>query len=254
MGTGTGAQTPVTALAFDPAGSGMLSVGVLSPGNVGYVIRLQGNGTVGGVTTWSQTGGAGYGDSVLATGWGQRADGTPVVTYAVNDGTLRLIDPSSTGTVNTLATGQAPDVIAAINAIPRFDGSSGVTDFATSVQTEPGVLDGVGTAFRWDGSSPTMTMLPLSAGSTPTQTSSWEQFRRWFPGIKEGRLVIANSSAEPVTVTLKTDPGSSSGCWYAPAWADAPAFPTGGVTLTAGQTSTQYTMGAYRRLRRPVRR
>jgi hypothetical protein len=245
MATGTGAQTPVTALAFDPSGSGMLSVGVLSPGNVGFVIRVQGDGTVGGVTTWSLTGGGGYGNSVLATGWGQRADGTPVVVYAVNDSTLRLIDPANTGTVSTLSTGQAPNTIVAINSIPRFDGSVGVTDFATAAQTQPGVLEGLGNAFRWDGSSPSMTMLSLSAGSTPTQTSSWEEFRRWYPGIKEGRLVIANTSAEPVTVTLRTDPGSSSGCWYAPDWADAPAFPSGGVTLTAGQTSTQYTMGAY---------
>jgi hypothetical protein len=50
MATVTGAQTPVTALAFDPAGSGMLSVALLSPGNVGYVIRVRGDGTVGGVT------------------------------------------------------------------------------------------------------------------------------------------------------------------------------------------------------------
>ena len=81
----------------------------------------------------------------------------------------------------------------------------GVTDFATATQTQPGVLEGLGYAFRWDGSSPSMTLLPLSAGSTPTQTSSWEEFRRWYPGIKEGRLVIANPSAEPVTVTLRTD-------------------------------------------------
>jgi hypothetical protein len=245
MATGTGAQTPVTALAFDPSGSGMLSVGVLSPGTVGYVIRVQGDGTVGGVTTSALTGNGSYGESVLATGWGQRADGSPVVVYSLDDGTLRLIDPSSTGTVSTLATGQAPVTIVAINSIPRFDGSVGVTDFATAAQTVPGVLEGIGLAFRWDGSSPSMTLLPVSAGSPPTQIGSWEEFRRWYPGIKEGRLVIANTSAEPVTVTLKTDPGSSSGCWYAPAWADAPAFPPGGVTVPAGQTSTQYTMGAY---------
>jgi hypothetical protein len=76
-------------------------------------------------------------------------------------------------------------------------------------------------------------------------TTDWESFRQWYPGIKEGRLVVTNTSAEPVTVSLTGQPGSSSGCWYAPAWADAPAFPSNGLTLSAGQTSTAHTIGAY---------
>ena len=54
-----------------------------------------------------------------------------------------------------------------------------------------------------------------------------------------------NASAEPVQVTLQAEPDSSSGCWYAPAWADAPAFPGAGVTVPAGQSSALFTMGAY---------
>ena len=46
-------------------------------------------------------------------------------------------------------------------------------------------------------------------------------------------------------MTLQAASDSSSGCWYAPSWADAPAFPTAGVTVAAGQTSAIYTMGAY---------
>ena len=68
---------------------------------------------------------------------------------------------------------------------------------------------------------------------------------RWYPGIKQGRLQVTNKSGEPVTVTLQAASDSSSGCWYAPSWADAPAFPTAGVTVPAGQTSAIYTMGAY---------
>jgi RTX calcium-binding nonapeptide repeat (4 copies) len=240
MATGDGSQTPVTALAFDPAGSGMLSVGVISSGNIGYVIRVQQDGTVGGVTTWAQTNGG-----VLSTAFGQRGDGSPVVAYGPNDQTLRVIDPANTGTVNTIGTGQADNVVVAINPVPRFWGIPGGSDFAVAEQTTPGILEGHGSAFRWDGSSPSMTALNVSAGSTPTMTSDWEAFRSWYPGIKEGRLVVANSAAEPVTVTLQTDPDSSSGCWYAPDWADASAFPSTGLTLAAGQTSTQYTIGAY---------
>jgi hypothetical protein len=70
------------------------------------------------------------------------------------------------------------------------------------------------------------------------------------PGIKEGRLQITNTSAEPIAVALQASASSGKGCWYAPSWADAPHFPagsapTGGITLAAGQTSAVYTMGAY---------
>ena len=46
-------------------------------------------------------------------------------------------------------------------------------------------------------------------------------------------------------MTLQASPDSASGCWYAPSWADAPAFPAAGITVAAGQTSAIYTMGAY---------
>jgi hypothetical protein len=240
MATGNGSQTPVTALAFDPAGSGMLSVGVISPVNVGYVIRVQGDGTVGGVTTWAQTNAG-----VLSTAFGQRGDGSPVVAYGLNNATLQVIDPANTGTVSTIGTGQAAAVIVAINPIPRFWGTPGGSDFAVAQQTVPGILEGVGSAFRWDGSSPGMTALDVSAGSTPTITSSWEAFRSWYPGIKEGRFQVSNTSGEPITVGLQASPSSGQGCWYAPSWADAPAFPATGTSLAAGQTSAIFTMGAY---------
>jgi hypothetical protein len=240
MATGTGAQTPVTALAFDPSGSGMLSVGVISPGNVGYVIRVQQDGTVGGVTTWAQTNAG-----VLSTAFGQRGDGSLVVAYGLNNATLQVIDPANTGTVSTIGTGQAEAVIVAINPIPRFWGTPGGSDFAVAQQTLPGILEGVGSAFRWDGASPGMTALNVSAGSTPTTTSNWEAFRSWYPGIKEGRFQVSNTSGEPITVGLQASPNSGQGCWYAPSWADATAFPAAGVTVNGGQTSAIYPMGAY---------
>ncbi len=246
MGTGDGSQTPVTALSFDPSGSGLLSVGVLSPGNVGYVIKVQPNGTVGSaVTSWKPADwGAGYG-AALATEWGTRADGTPVVAYGMNDGTVRLVDPTTSGQATTLATSPVVAGVSAINAIPRFDGSDGGTDFAVAYETTaPPNLGGVGGLLRWDGGS-TLAQRNVSVGSPSTQTSDWDTFREWYPGIKEGRLQVNNASAEPVTVSLQAAPDSSSGCWYAPTWADAPAFPGGGLTVPAGQSSEVVTMGAY---------
>ena len=44
---------------------------------------------------------------MLSAAFGQRQDGTPVVAFGMNDGTLRLIDPTATGTTDTLAQSSA---------------------------------------------------------------------------------------------------------------------------------------------------
>ena len=183
----------------------------------------------------------------LAVAFGQRQDGTPVVAFGMHDSTLRLIDPTATGTTETLAQSSAATALIAINPIPRFDGTVGGSDFAVSYQSTPAPsgLGGNGGLLRWDGTSANLTALPVTAGSPNTVTADWDEFRRWYPGIKQGRLQVTNTSGEPVTVTLQAASDSSSGCWYAPSWADAPAFPTAGVTVPAKQTSAIYTMGAY---------
>ena len=103
----------------------------------------------------------------------------------------------------------------------------------------------MGGLLRWDGTANDLTALPVTSGSTPTVAPTWDAYRQWYPGIKQGRLQVTNTSGEPIEVTLQTASDSSSGCWYAPSWADAPAFPSAGVTVDAGQTSSIYTMGAY---------
>ena len=116
-----------------------------------------------------------------------------------------------------------------------------------SYQTTPAPsgMAGNGGLLRWDGTSANLTALPVTAGSPNTVTADWDAFREWYPGIKQGRLQVTNTSGEPITVTLQAASDSASGCWYAPSWADAPAFPTAGVTVPARQTSAIYTMGAY---------
>ena len=60
MATGDGSQTPVTALPFDPAGSGWLAVGVMSHGSIGFFLQLKSNDDGGcrlrPYTTWEQQG------------------------------------------------------------------------------------------------------------------------------------------------------------------------------------------------------
>ena len=55
---------------------------------------------------------------------------------------------------------------------------------------------GYGALLRWDGTSAPLTALPVSAGSPNTVTSDWDAFRRWYPGIKQGRLQVQNTSGE----------------------------------------------------------
>ena len=150
MATADGSQTPPTALAWDPSGSGLLAVGVISWADEGFVVQVNADGSLpGSWLTWSQQGGADVDDgAVLSAAFGQRQDGTPVVAFGMNDGTLRLIDPKAQRHDGHAGAIAAPcTAIIAINPIPRFDGSSGGSDFAVSYQTTPApTLGGWGTA------------------------------------------------------------------------------------------------------------
>jgi hypothetical protein len=253
MALGDGSQTPVTALAWDPSGSGLLSVGLISRGNVGYVVDVNGQGKIQNnqLLTWSQTGGDALVPAVFSTAWGMRQNGSPVVAFGTRggdgSGTIQLVDPSVSGPQTTTITSSpaGPGIDMAINPIPRVDGSVGGSDYAVTNQNTPDSAVGVGGLLRWDGTSSGWTQQPVSAGSPNTLTTNLDDFRKWYPGIKEGRLLVNNTSAETVRVTLQAESDSSSGCWYAPAWADAPAFPSAGVTVPGGQSSALFTMGVY---------
>jgi hypothetical protein len=251
MATGDGSQTPVTALAWDPSGSGLLAIGVISSADEGFFVQVDGNGNVQpNWLAWAHQGGVGLIPSPLSAAFGWREDGSPVVAFGMSDSSLQLVDPKATGTeTNALAVSSAPGgAIVAVNPIPRFDGTAGGSDYAVSNQTGlygDAVLKGTGGLLRWDGTSSGLTAQPVSADSPNMVSPDWDSFREWYPGIKEGRFQISNTSGEPVTVALHASANPGYGCWYAPSWADAPAFPPGGITVAAGESSAIYTMGAY---------
>jgi hypothetical protein len=254
MATPDGSQTPPTALAWDPSGSGLLAVGVISWADEGFFVNINGNGKVqGSWLAWNQHGGDALVPAPFSVAFGQGGVDGKVVAFGMREGdgsgTLRLVDPTVSGAetgqvAGTTAPGPNGAIIA-VNPIPRFDGTPGGSDFAVSYQTGTNVGTGTGALLRWDGTSTGLTALPVIAGSPITMTPDWVTFRKWYPGIKEGRFQITNTSAEPITVTLKASPLAGKGCWYAPSWADASAFPTGGISVAAGQTSAVYPMGAY---------
>jgi len=250
MGTPDGSQTPATALAWDPSGSGLLAVGVISWADEGFFVQVNGNGIVQpNWLAWSQHGTAALSPAPMSAAFGQRQDGSPVVAFGMREGsgqgTLRLVDPRATGPETTELSGSSPgpDAIIAINPIPRFDGTVGGSDYAVSYAVPS--ASGNGGLLRWDGTSSALTALPVTAGSPNTLSPDWDSFRAWYPGIKQGRFTVSNTSGEPVTVALQTSSSPGLGCWYAPSWADAPAFPAAGVTVAGGQASAMYTMGAY---------
>ncbi len=250
MSTPDGSQTPVTALAWDPSGSGLLAVGVISWADEGFFVQVNGNGIVQpNWLAWSQHGTAALTPAPMSAAFGQRQDGSPVVAFGMREGsgqgTLRLVDPTATGPETTELSGSSPGpgAIIAINPIPRFDGTVGGSDYAVSYAVPSGSENGG--LLRWDGTSSALTALPVTAGSPNTLSPNWDSFREWYPGIKQGRFTVSNTSEEPITVTLQTSPNPGFGCWYAPSWADAPAFPAAGVTVAGGQASAMYTMGAY---------
>jgi hypothetical protein len=254
MATGDGSQTPPTALAWDPSGSGTLAVGVISWADEGFFIHVNNNGNVQpNWLAWSQHGGDALVPAPFSAAFGQRQNGNPVVAFGMREGDgsgdVRLVDPTASGAeTNQLAessTGPGASAIIAINPIPRFDGTASGSDYAVSYQDGTNVGTGFGGLLRWDGTSSGLTFLPVTSGSPNTISPDWVSFREWYPGIKEGRFQVANTSGEPIRVGLQASANPGLGCWYAPSWADAPAFPTAGVTVNGGQTSTIYTMGAY---------
>jgi hypothetical protein len=249
MATGDGSQTPPTALAWDPAGSGLLAIGVIESGSVGYFVNVDANGNVQpGNRVWTATGGGGLDPTPLSAAIASGPDGKPVVAFGMSDQTLKLLDPAVTG-ATPLSSGTSLNTIVAINPIPRIDGTSGLPDYAVGMQSSPSdPTVGGGMLMRWEGTSSPLKPLPVtidSSGSSSTVLPDYNSFRAWYPGLKEGRFRILNNSGEPISVTMHTRPQAGYGCWYAPAWADVPAFPSQPLSVAAGQTSANYPMGAY---------
>ena len=89
-------------MAWDPAGSGMLAIGVISWADVGFFVRVNGNGNVqGSWLAWSQHGGDALVPAAFSAAFGQSPNGSPVVGFGMREGngtgTLRLVDPTASG-------------------------------------------------------------------------------------------------------------------------------------------------------------
>ncbi len=108
-------------------------------------------------------------------------------------------------------------------------------------------MTGNGGLLRWDGTSNSLTAMPVSAVSPNTVTADWDSFRAWYPGIKQGRFQVSNTSRgadQPWRCRRQT--GFGVGLLVRTELGRCPGVPDNGDhDMTAGQTSARYTMGAY---------
>lgn len=245
-------QTPITALAWDPRGSGLLAVGVTNWAYIGYFAKVaEVGGKITSSVTWGQIGGLpnGYfGATPLSAAIGYRPNSTkPVVAFGLTDGSVRLLDPTTSNPTPVAQINNLPDAPVAIDPIPRLD-LSGTTDYAVALQVMGNVTSGYG-VFLTDGGGSGLTRNIVGvdgSGNSVTITADFNAYRSWFPGYKQGRFTLTNGSPYPVTVTLPQSSSSGKGCWFAPSWADGgQQFPVSGVAIDPGGSAGPFSMGAY---------
>lgn len=244
-------QTPPTALAWDPSGSGWLAVGCMSPQKRLFTVQYAANGTVLATGQYSDLPpDVPYNASPGFEDWNAQplsaavlrrptdpASTDPLMAFGMSNGTVLLLNPRGTSN-QPVASFQASAPVTGLTTVPRVDGTTGFPDLVVAYgSTVPGVAQLV----RYGGTS-SLTALPVdSTGATSTDAGG---IRQVFPGYRTGRFEIVNSAAEPVSVELLSRPEPGYGCWFAPAFADGSGarFP-GEVDLTAGQTSNRYVLG-----------
>ena len=262
MYNGTLSQTPTTALALDSSGTWV--AGVTTYGTMGFAGTLDANGNVTETAYWERTGapGAGAGEwtgTPVSAAIGMRPDGkTKTLMLGMSDGYLYYPDfGGSAGYITRSPYYQGTGPVT-ITPIPRLDGLG--TDYAISVPNGADVTTGTGYLLRDDGTNALKQQVigVDGSGKASVQAPSFDAYRTWFPGYKQGTFQIKNTLDDPIKVTLHagpdpTDPSnppvSYTGCWFAPTWNWQSQFPTRFPTSTpvivgAGQTSANFTMGA----------
>ena len=130
MATPDGSQTPPTALAWDPSGSGLLAIGVISWADEGFFVNINSNGKVqGSWLAWNQDGGDALVPAPLSVAFGQGGVDGKVVAFGMREGdgsgTLRLVDPTVSGAETGQVAGTtAPGPNGAIIAVNPIPGST----------------------------------------------------------------------------------------------------------------------------------
>lgn len=235
---------PVLDLAWDPNGSGLLSIVFYSPGSglaVGNAVPVSADGTYGARTYWLYTPSTDSA-SILSTAIGYLGDDTtPVVAYGLVDGSVRLWNPATITSTPLASYTASSDPVNALSFVDRVVGSAGAQDIV-AVSTE----NDTARVLRYDG---TGTLQPqfVAPGGQPADTKTdVNGIQSWYPGYKSGRLkLITVNPDEDLTVSFAARETEGYGCWFAPAFPGSTAFPnSNSITMPAGGSTTDlYTMG-----------
>ena len=138
---------------------------------------------------------------------------------------LQLLDSKSAQIVAGLT---LSNPTTAITPIPRIDGIPGGTDFALAIQNGSDITTGTGGRVRYDQNAATLSFQTVARGNGQTLPNR-DAYRSWYPGFKEGRFQVQNTSGEPIQVDLTSSPQATKGCWFAPGWVGATPFPAGAL-------------------------
>ncbi len=232
VGTNGGAlQTAVTALDWDDSGSGLLAIGTIQEITGGVrmqAVRVAVNGpsvSFAGATNFEPVVGATV-PAPLSTAVGHRVNGSAVVAFGMDDGTVKLWDPATTSpALLSQATGSASAPVDALTFTDRIDGSTGVPDLVavSSRGNSARVL-------RYSGAT-TLAPLPVTAGGGTTTDVGG--IRAWFPGYKTGYVQLYNGpkNDSAIQIDFATRPNASYGCWFSQDFDGYPALPTSSVII-----------------------
>jgi hypothetical protein len=231
-----GEQAPVTALDWDDNGSGLLAIGAMSIGDRGHAVRVSADGAFSNHTAWTNPTPSLSGPFPLSAVVGHRPDGSPVVAFGTDDGSVKMWDPTVTSS-SLLSQIAGSDAVNALTFTDRIDGTVGVPDLVavSSRGNSARVL-------RYSGAT-TLAALPVAPqGGTSTDVGG---IRAWFPGYKTGAVTFSNiTRSDPeVQLDFATRPNAAFGCWFSHAFGGAPPFPTDSVVLDRSSKPT-YTVAA----------
>ena len=246
MSTPQTAQTPVISAAWDPAGTGILALGVMSYGNEAFLLNINRSGAIANSKLVDFVGFDQLWNSPMSVAFGHRANGSLLVAFGSSGGVdgsrpagLYLWDGANGGQALTSLSVPGNGVVT-VEAIPRIDGTTGGDDFAVYSDS------GSGSLLRYNESSNSLAAMPLQSPAPPngsTTQLATDAWRSWFPGYKTGQITLENTGVEDVDVTLQVSSATGSGCWFGPAFSTSSAWPGGTVLVKAGQSSGTYTFG-----------
>jgi hypothetical protein len=243
VGTNGGAgQIAVTALDWDDNGSGLLAVGTTQsvPDGVRMqAVRVSVSGSsvsFAGATWFEPVPGAAI-PSPLSAQVAHRANGSPVIAFGMDDGSVKLWDPATTSpSLLSQAPGSASAPVDALTFTDRLDGTVGLTDLV-AVSSRGNTAR----VLRYSGAT-TLAPLPVTAGGGTTTDVGG--IRAWFPGYKTGYLQIRNSTATGSAIQLDfaARPNASYGCWFFQDFDGYPALPTSPVIIEPNDSAPVYTV------------